>query len=243
MNDSIVHQNYGDLIGTLNHNGVRDVLNNHDSLGNPPGPYSFTYDDSGSGNYPGSRPSDGPGSLLNFAGTEGIGPWMLTEADTSITQTGYVAGFNLTLAPHQDLTNGIDVTVAPNSWCHTGYIDVPVGYTNLTISGTNVSVEFSTSHCPPPLEMFVELGSPPTLADTNSEALLTNCLVGTFPTGTDPGNSISTGPPLTPGRYWVGVYNPNSSAQEVYLIATLAFSASAISTVDYRFERAGADSG
>ena len=41
VNDEIVHQNYGDLIGTLNHNDIRDVLNNHDSLGNPPGPYSF----------------------------------------------------------------------------------------------------------------------------------------------------------------------------------------------------------
>ena len=75
-----MHNNFGDLIGTLNHNGIRDVLNNHDSLGNPPGPYSFIYDDSGSGNYPGSQPSDGPGSLRNFAGTEGIGPWMLDRS-------------------------------------------------------------------------------------------------------------------------------------------------------------------
>ena len=233
VNDlQIWHQNFGDLTGTLNHNDIPDVLNNHDALFNTIGSAPLIYDDSGSGNYPGSRPSDGPGSLLNFAGTEGIGPWLLTEADNSITQTGSVQNFQLTIQPHQDLKNGIDVLVAPNSWAY-AFIDVPVGYTNLTIGGTNVSVEFSMSIAPQPLEMFVELGSPPTLADTNSEALLTNCVVGTFPTGTDPGNSISTGPPLTPGRYWVGVYNPNSSAQEVYLIATLAFSASAISTVDF----------
>ena len=41
VNDSIVHQNFGDLIGTLNHNGIRDVLNNHDSLGNPTGALQF----------------------------------------------------------------------------------------------------------------------------------------------------------------------------------------------------------
>ena len=89
VNDSIVHNNYGDLIGTLNHNSVRTVLNNHDELGNPPGPYTFLYDDSGSGDNPGSRSSDGPGSLQDFTGTEGIGPWMLAEVDTALTQTGY----------------------------------------------------------------------------------------------------------------------------------------------------------
>ena len=116
VSNTIVHQNFGDLIGTLNHNDIRDVLNNHDSLGNPPGPYSFIYDDSGSGNYPGSQPSDGPGSLQDFAGTEGIGPWMLAEVDTAPTQTGYVSNYNLTITPHQDLKNGITVVVQPGTW-------------------------------------------------------------------------------------------------------------------------------
>ena len=234
VNDSIVHQNFGDLIGTLNHNDITSVLNNHDSLGNPPGPYNFTYDDSGSGNDPGSQPSDGPGSLQQFAGTQGIGPWMLQEADTSLTQTGYVASYNLTIMPHKDLTKGINVVVAPNSWSEPVFIDVPAGYTNLTVSGTNVSVELlSTAVATPPLELFTKLGFIPTAADTNDEVLLTNCLVGTFPTGPDPGNSISIGPPLTPGRYWVRVFNPSSTEQEAFLFATLSFSASAISTLDY----------
>ena len=222
VNDSITHQNFGDLIGTLNHNGVRTVLNNHDSLGNPPGPYNFIYDDSGSGNYPGSQPSDGPGSLQGFTGTQGIGPWMLTEADTSLTQTGSVTSFQLTVQPHRDLTLGITVSVPPGTWFY-DYIDVPVGYINLTVFATNLSPTVS-----PPVELFVKLGSEPTHADTNDEVLLNN------PGLLGPGNSISIGPPLTPGRYFVGIFNPSTTTTaNVYIIATLGFSASAISAVNF----------
>ena len=228
VTNSIEHQNFGDLIGTLNHNGIRDVLNNHDSLGNPPGPYNFEYDDSGSGNFPGSRPSDGPGSLQDFTGTAGIGPWILTEEDTALTQTGTVENFQLTITPHQSIKNGITVTVQPGSWFY-DYIDVPVGYTNLTVFATNYPPTVT-----PPLELFVKLGSLPTAADTNDEALLTNCVTGTYPTGTLPNNSVSVGPPLTPGRYFIGIFNPSlTTTATVGLFATLSFSQSAITTVDY----------
>ncbi len=54
VNDTIAHQNFGDLIGTLTHSqqtglGKRDVLNNHDSLYNASGVYTNIYDDSGQG--------------------------------------------------------------------------------------------------------------------------------------------------------------------------------------------------
>ena len=219
VNDSIWHQNFGDLIGTLKHNGIRDVLNNHDSLGNPPGPYNFIYDDSGSGNILGSQQSDGPGSLQDFTGTAGIGPWILTEEDTALTQTGYVSNYSLTITPHQDLGHGINVVVQPGKWFY-DYIDVPVGYTNLTIFATNLPPTVS-----PPVELFVKLGSLPTFTDYDESNLLVN--------GTPPGNSISVGPPLTPGRYFVGIFNPSFTAANVYLIASLSFSASAITTMDY----------
>ena len=139
--DTIVHQNFGDLIGTLNHNGTSDVLNNHDSLGNPPGPYNLIYDDSGQGQFPGSQTSDGPGSLQNFTGAQAIGPWILTEVDNSLTQTGSVPALTLLIQPHQDLMQpGIDVPLQPGG-SFSSFVDVPVGYTNLTVSATNISVE------------------------------------------------------------------------------------------------------
>jgi alpha-tubulin suppressor-like RCC1 family protein/subtilisin-like proprotein convertase family protein len=233
VSDSITHQNFGDLVGTLRHNQISDVLNNHDSIGStfPPNPSLFSYDDSGSGQFIGSQPSDGPGSLRDFTGTQAIGPWILTEADNSLTQTGAVTGFQLTVQPHIDLTgNGHNFRVAPNTWIY-GFVDVPVGSTSLTVAATNVSVEFGLGPIAPnPLQLFVEPGFLPTLANTNGVSL-TNCLIGIFPTGTDPGNSISTGSPVQPGRYFVGVYNPNNVAQEVFVQAFLPFSASAIATV------------
>ena len=129
----ISHQNFGDLIGTISHgqqNGLSGsiVLNNHDSFYNPSGIYQNIYDDSGFGDIVGSRPSDGPGSLNYFIGQQAVGPWILTEADTSITQTGSVTGFSVLIEPHQDLTKGLYGTVGPFGWFY-DFIDVPSGVT------------------------------------------------------------------------------------------------------------------
>jgi subtilisin-like proprotein convertase family protein len=223
----ITHQNFGDLIGVLNHSGKNSILNNHRSLGTPPGPYQFVYDDS-SAPLPGSQLTDGPGSLNIFTGQQATGPWLLTEADDSLTQTGRVDGLTLRITPHTDPRKGINITLQPGQF-YTTYIDVPVGYTNLTVFATNLP---PTSQ--PPIELFVKQGVPPTLADTNNTALLTNCASGTYPTGTLPGNFVSVGPPLAPGRYYIGLFNPDlNNAHNVYLIATLGFSAAAADTIDY----------
>ncbi|MGA3143257.1 MAG: S8 family serine peptidase [Verrucomicrobiota bacterium] len=218
---SIAHQNFGDLIGGLAHgqmNGLSQtvVLNNHDSLGNTYGPptRTFIYDDSGQNNIFGSQTSDGPGSLNNSVGQQGIGPWILTEVDDSLTQTGAVTGFNLLIEPHQDLGKGVYGTAGPMSWWY-GYIDVPSGTASLTISATNLTQPPSMT---PPLDLYVNVGSIPTLTDTNEfgPAGLTN--PPTPPPA--PGNSIYIGSPA-PGRYWVGLYNGSVLAQNFYLIANL----------------------
>jgi subtilisin-like proprotein convertase family protein/N-acetylneuraminic acid mutarotase len=212
VTDQIWHQNFGDLIGTLTLNGgYPDVLNNHDSFGNPPGPYLMTYDDSGQGDIAGSRLSDGPGSLNSFVGQQGNGVWMLTEVDDSLTQTGSVENFSMTIEPHQDATEGISGTVEPLSWQRDS-IDVPPGTTSLTISATNLT---DTGQ----LDLYVKYGSFPTLTDTNEYGPegLTN--------GTPPGNSITINSPA-PGLYYWGLYNNSSvNPQQFYLIAKLNFGA------------------
>ena len=45
ISNQITHQNFGDLIGKMTHNGDGVILNNHDSVYNPSGIYSFTYYD------------------------------------------------------------------------------------------------------------------------------------------------------------------------------------------------------
>jgi choice-of-anchor C domain-containing protein len=221
VTNAIAHQNFGDLIGGLSHgqqNGLSQtvVLNNHDSLGNTfgPPPRQFIYDDSGFGDIIGSRPSDGPGSLNGYVGQQAIGPWILTEVDDSLTQTGAVTGFNLLIQPHQNLGKGLTGTVGPMGWWY-GYIDVPSGTASLTILAANIS---SAPSLTPPLELYVNVGSIPTLTGTNSfgPVGLTNPPVPP----PKPGNSITINSPA-PGRYWVGLYNGNVVQQNFYIIANL----------------------
>jgi subtilisin-like proprotein convertase family protein len=216
--ETITHQNFGDLIGTLTHSqqtglGQRDVLNNHDSLYNASGIYTNIYDDSNQGDIAGAQPSSGPGSVNNFIGQEGIGPWILTEVDDALTHTGSVTGFSLLIEPHQDPTKGISGIVYGNSWFY-DYFDVPAGATNFTISATNNTMP------PLPLFLFVNTNTAPTLTNFIAMVGLTNV----SPLGL--GGSISIGPPLTPGRYWYGLWNPNLAPQSfTNLIVTFGMGA------------------
>ncbi len=218
VTNQVWHQNYGDLIGTLTLNGaLPDVLNNHDSIGNTIGRPPMIYDDSGQGDIPGSRPSDGPGSLKSYTGQDGFGVWMLAEVDDSPTQIGTNESLTLLIQPHRPLTGGTTNTVPPHSWFY-DYVDVPPGYTNLSVYGTNLPPVSN-----PALQLYLNVTNPPTFSDYLFEADLTNSPPGQppYPAGLNPGNSISYGPPLQPARYWVGVYNPDTVAHSVYLLATL----------------------
>ncbi len=225
VTNTITHNNFGDLIGILNHNSRNTVLNNHRSVGIPPGPYEFIYDDT---TYPvaGSQPSDGPGSLGSFIGREGIGPWILTEVDNSLTQTGSVAGLTLLVLPHKDLKDGLNISLGAGQWARPfPYIEVPAAATNLTIYLTNLTTP------PLPINMYIRYQEPDF---TNYDKMIVVSNGVPFWNG-----SISIGqsdvPPLRPGRYYIGIYNPNNLGtpdQQLYLIATLGLAADAPS-VDF----------
>jgi subtilisin-like proprotein convertase family protein len=217
----IMHQNFGDLFGALSHNGTVDVLNSHDSPSDPPppGPYTLIYDDSGQNDVPNSQPSDGPGSLNSFVGNQAFGAWILTEVDNSLGQTGSIQNFTMEIQPHHSpLGHGINISIEPGAWSY-NFIDVPNGFTNLSVFATNLP----PTSVPLPLQLYLNEGVPPDFTDFLLEADLTNCIPGTgnYPSGTDPGNSISYGPPLQPDRYWVGIFNPGSTTANVFLLATL----------------------
>jgi subtilisin-like proprotein convertase family protein/N-acetylneuraminic acid mutarotase len=212
----IAQQNVGDLVGAVNHNDISVILMNHDSP-NSPGTYTFTYDDSGQGDIIGSQPSDGPGSLRGFIGRQGSGVWILHEADSAQGFDGSVQNFNLTIEPHKDLKRGVTNTVQPNSWYY-DYIDVPVGATNLTITVTNLTGgPLDPSGTPQTIYLYDKYGSEPTLTSYDTLNVVSN------PTGVPPEvwGSVTNGPPLASGRYFVGIFNPSSLPQDVYLIATI----------------------
>jgi len=231
VNDTIVHQRFGDLIGTLSHNGKAVVLNNHDTQLTPPGPYSFIYDD-GPSPVTGSVPPDGPGSLQSFQGQQGVGPWILTEVDDHSQETGYVTNnpnFTITITPHLPLNQGVNISIAPGGYFY-GFIDVPVGATNLTLSATNISgtsldPTHSTLDTANPGQLFEKLGQqpvPPPTPPTNYDKI---AILNQTTNGSPPGGSIIVGPsdipPIEPGRYFVTLYNPSLLSQRYYIIANV----------------------
>ena len=216
VSNTIATQNYGDLIGVLTHDSAFSTLNNHTGPTDP-GTYTTVYNDDGMTN---TTHTDGPGSLRDFRGDQAIGPWFLSEIDDATSATGAITSFTVVIQPHLDLTKGLQqVTVQPYSWYY-GYVDVPVGYTNISVVATNLTPPFS-----PAIQLYLNYNVEPDFTTYLAEADLTNGPAQN-------GNSISYGPPMQPGRYFVGLYNPSGLAHTVLLGVTLAFNASAITTLD-----------
>ena len=143
--------------------------------------------------------------------------------DDALTQTGSVQGFTLLIQPHQPLRQGLTQPVPGSSWFYT-FVDVPPGATNLTINATNLST--NPIHGPNhPLQLVVKFR-----VQTDADQR------GQGDGGADqwpavqcqrhrPGNSLSVGPtdvpPIQPGRYWIGIWNPNPNPQTVGLGAVI----------------------
>lgn len=192
---SLVHEDIGDLLGNVSHNGVSVVLNNH-TLFNPDGTFGdldIVYDDLE--NIMPSFPTDGPGNLINFIGENGTGVWLMSMVDNATTHTGRVFGFNMILTPNRLVENeGLVGIVQPQSFIYY-VIEVPTDASGLVVNLTEFDL---------PLDLYLRREELPTLRQYDKRAL-----------GTNDSNGLTLRlnrrdiPPLNPGQYFVGVYNPN----------------------------------
>jgi subtilisin-like proprotein convertase family protein len=207
----------GSLIGILSHSQKFATLNNHTCLTDPAGNCytnaEYVYEDNGEGNVPLSRHSDGPGSLENFIGEEGLGVWMLNEVNNYPYSTGQVTRLYIKLEPQNLTTNGVVVEVLPNTWYYDS-IDVPGDATNLTVC---VSGNTAT------LDLYVRRDLLPTTTDFDYHQAITR------PGGCLP-ISVFDVPPLIAGRYYIGVFNSSSTTQQIRLTATIYKNPSAIAS-------------
>lgn len=223
------HEHFGDAIGVLDHAGEGGsafaVLNNH----RPPplvpveyGPYGFIYEDNGEGNiftpvnpYNGLPylllPSDGPESLRSFVGEPRVGPWIFTYVDDSLTATGHVNFVGLQVEQSDLSSNAPPRDVQPGGWIY-DVINVPAGATNLT-----VCVASNTQ----PVELYVRRGAFPTRTAYDK-------LLVVPPAGGCLTISPADLPPLTAGRYYIGVFNSSPVVQTVQITATVMIDLSSL---------------
>jgi len=212
------HENFGDLLGNLSHNQKFAVLNNH-TFGNGNYLQTLIYEDNGENNIAGSQHTDGPGGLTSFIGEEGAGLWLLTEVDNALSHTGRVDNLYIKLEPQQNTNNGVILTIQPNSFVY-DFVDVPPEATNLTICVYNQSAS------PLPLQLYVSFEALPTQTSYDYTKVIN-----------PPGDCLSISqtdlPPLHPGRYYIGVYNPNSIAQTIDLTVTLNLSLNGVAPLTF----------
>ncbi len=208
VTNEIEHESFPDLLGTLTHGRHSVVLDNHSLPPVDPVPfdYTFVYEDNGEGDIPGSQPTDGPGSLRDFIGEQGMGVWLLTLADDALGNTGLVENLTIRLDP-QEVFSGGDRDVATNAFSF-DFLDVPIGATNLTVC------LYNDSPIPLPVGLYLRRGLLPD--ETNfDEALTVSSFSGCLSV------DQTALPPLIPGRYYLGVFNSNGIPQTVRLNANV----------------------
>ena len=201
VDTTVRHEALGDLYTELWHANHAVGLHNHAS-GNlfPDGVLTARYDDSQSGEYYDVQESDGPGTLLDFLGARMEGPWIFTAVDNALSRTGAVEEVFVRVRPNPDLLSGWFDTVLPNQFRYY-FIDVPADASLLTVT---------LSQMTGPLDVYLRRGSPPTLNDYDKHARLR-----------PPGGVLTLGttdsPPLTAGRYYIGVFNPTAVPVDYYI--------------------------
>jgi len=225
----ITHELITDLIGDLSHGSDSTILNNHTCITDPLSSAcqtwtSYIYDDSSELNVgpgfsllnPHVQHTDGPGSLTSFAGKDGLGQWMLTMVDNSLTHVGTNVALGIFLERQPPLTGaGITATILGGA-CRDDFIDVPANAISLSITVAVVSatgpVAFSIDLCPP--------GASPC-----KSTLVTNAV----------GGSVTIDqtdlPPLQVGTYKVQVCNLAGAAMTVNIRAVFGFSQNTIRPV------------
>ena len=223
VTNSFASQNFGDLLGFLTHGAAGKypytTLNNHNELWGP-GYFTLAYDDGVTNGMTGAIHSDGPGTLQSFSTSQGAGVWDLVEIDDGNTQTSSVTSMTIELQPHQP-TNTLTTVIVPGGGWYYEYVIVPVGATNLLVVATNETPPFNQG-----IQLAIQYGTQP---DTNNNLAIVTLDQG----GPPPGNSISLGPPLAPGIYWIGLFNPSPSAVSVLFGYFLSFDTSSLMKVDY----------
>ena len=201
----LTHEEAGDLFGNLSHNERFAVLNNHRTFF---GTQLFVYDDSQQADTNNTTRTDGPGSLNDFIGEQAAGVWVLTVSDNALFHTGRVDLLTILIEPSTTNNNNGDInltrTIQPKTFLYAA-INVPPDATNLQVCVSGLT---------DPVQLLIRKGDLPNLA-TFDYSITVN------PPGLCVDISPGDAPPLSPGRWYIGIYNPSPIAVTATLTATV----------------------
>ena len=196
----LYHEEAGDLIGVLHHADTTDgseaavTLNNHRTWN---GLDISVYDDSDEGDLLYAVPPDGPGTLRGFVGQHAFGVWQYDISDNALFHTGLVQELTLVISPastNEDRPVDIIRLLPPGRWIYAAF-PVPADATNIHACASYAGGGTG------PLELYLRRGDFP---DRNAfDKGLTNI----FPPGACLDLGMNDNPPVSPGRYYVGVFN------------------------------------
>ena len=194
------HENFPDLLSELRFNQQEAVLQNHTRLNSLIGGTNINviYDDTGAGRE-NTIPADGPGSMIDFLGYTGVGPWFLNTVDNALGNTGRVDDFSLTLLLNDFGDDFVRRCV------NGGFIDLEVIL--VPPEASRLTIEIRNIEPPVPLDVFIRRETFPDIFDPAN-----NDKYAEIPSS---GGSVSIGvrdvPPLQAGRYFVAVFNPSAA--------------------------------
>ncbi len=211
ITNSLTHQRLDDVISSVvSPGGTAVTLNNHKRLTTPvaPGPYEFLYEDNDEGDYLDAIHPDGPGHLYDYVGQKKSGQWKFFFVDNVLSATGRVDTLRVRLEEQCEEECNMTNTVAPQSWRYFSK-NIPVEATNMT-----VCVNIITPTDPFPLELYIRKDQFPTRTAYDFKKTIN-----------PPGDCLSIDkfqlPPLSPGRYFIGVFNPSAASQDFYINITV----------------------
>lgn len=206
------HESPGDVTALLKPpTGPVVTLFSHSLSSLAPGAlHTLEFDDNPNPTAPGTLPTEGPIHMNAWVGNNAVGVWQFAIYDEAPFYAGLVEEATLCIVPHEsceisDNPAGCLRTIGAYDWVY-DFIDVPFDATKL---------EICVSENPLPLEIYLRKGlNRPTTNDW--DAFEVAVAAPDLPAGESESCLLLDGfssPPLSPGRYQLGIYNNNSSSQ------------------------------
>lgn len=240
---TISHQEFGDLFGTIRHNSISAVLNNHSlNNGNFSGVNSYIFSDNPYADrispldqrefptslFPGISPesylySDGPGILSGYAGQRMAGSWVFEMIDNAATHTGRVERLEVHIEPvRQNLLPGEITRGTVAARGQDFYLfDAPPDALKMTV------ILKQLNNLGTPLQLLVRKDFVPT---TNSGEFDYQAVITPPADTTKITIDKTTFPPLSAGEYFIGVLNPGGTPTDYEISVLLEIDSSGANT-------------